>query len=420
VGLGDDITLDFTLRLFIFSSVETRIIKCEVLIFGGGIAGLWLLNRLLAQGRSAYLFENKTVGGEQTIASQGVIHGGLKYALNGVLNDASEAIAEMPRRWAESFSGEGELDLRAVRVLSDHQVLWSSGGIASQITSFFASKTLSSRASQLDRKQFPQILQNARYQGSVFQLNECVVEPASLLRALSTLAAGHLFSSGAGVETRLVMGDGGVQAFEVEHEGVRYRFEADDFVLAAGQGNEGLMKQLSGLASLSTQRRPLHQVCVKHERLTPFYAVALGASTKPPVVITTHYDKAGVPVWYLGGDLAETGVDRDEAEQTARAQKLLRELLPWLDLNGMEWRTHRVNRAEPAYAGGRRPPGSFCRKMGNVIVAWPSKLALAPALADDVTKLLRPQGSSRQKNECSVKLALPVPALAEALWDRLY
>jgi glycerol-3-phosphate dehydrogenase len=399
--------------------VETRTIQTDVVIFGGGIAGLWLLNRLLKEGRSAYLFENKTLGGEQTIASQGVIHGGLKYALNGVLNDASEAIADMPRRWNESFTGRGELDLRSVQQLSDHQVLWSSGGIASQVTSFFASKTLSSRARQVSRPDYPEVLQDLRYRGSVFQLNEQVVEPSSLVQVMSQRGEGRIFSSGGGTSSRLISRTGRLEALELTEKEICYRFEAQDYVFTAGQGNEELLGQLSGMKVPAMQRRPLHQVCVKRPGLPPFYAVALGVSTKPPLVITTHYDRAGVPVWYLGGDLAETGVAFSEEEQIQRAQKLLRQLLPWLDFGDAQWRTHRVNRAEPAYPGGHRPPGVYCSKSGNAIICWPSKLALSPALSDDVWKLLGKQRLSLESDPIQTA-GLTVPPVAEALWDRLF
>ena len=71
----------------------------DVAILGGGIAGLWLLARLQAAGYSALLLENQALGAGQTLASQGIIHGGLKYALDLKLNTASDALADMPARW---------------------------------------------------------------------------------------------------------------------------------------------------------------------------------------------------------------------------------------------------------------------------------------------------------------------------------
>jgi len=41
-------------------STERKIISVDIAIFGGGIAGLWLLNRLRQQGVSAILLETNT------------------------------------------------------------------------------------------------------------------------------------------------------------------------------------------------------------------------------------------------------------------------------------------------------------------------------------------------------------------------
>ena len=112
----------------------------DVLIVGGGIAGLWLNARLRRLGYSTLLVERDSLGGGQSVKSQGIIHGGAKYALHGALSGASEAIADMPRRWREALAGSGELDLRGVRILSQSHYLWSPGTLAGNLTSFFASK----------------------------------------------------------------------------------------------------------------------------------------------------------------------------------------------------------------------------------------------------------------------------------------
>ena len=49
----------------------------------------------------------------QTLASQGIIHGGLS-ALQGALSSAAQAIADMPSRW-RPVSMVVELDLRGCR-----------------------------------------------------------------------------------------------------------------------------------------------------------------------------------------------------------------------------------------------------------------------------------------------------------------
>src|SRR5690606_17055328 len=80
-------------------------LRVDVAILGGGIAGLWLLPRLRQAGYSALLLERHALGAGQTVASQGIIHGGLKYALDLKLGSASDALAEMPRRWRACLAG---------------------------------------------------------------------------------------------------------------------------------------------------------------------------------------------------------------------------------------------------------------------------------------------------------------------------
>jgi len=114
-------------------------LSTDILIVGGGIAGLWLNARLRGLGYSTLLVENASLGGGQSLKSQGIIHGGAKYALHGALTGASEAIADMPRRWRDALAGQGELDLSGVRLLSEAHYLWSPGSLAGNLTSFFAS-----------------------------------------------------------------------------------------------------------------------------------------------------------------------------------------------------------------------------------------------------------------------------------------
>src|SRR5258708_4979084 len=108
-------------------------VEADIVIFGGGIAGLWLLNRLRELGFCAILLESNTLGGGQTHKAQGIIHGGLKYALQGTVTGATQAIADMPSVWRQCLRGEGVIDLREVPVLSTEQYLWSTGSLTSKL-----------------------------------------------------------------------------------------------------------------------------------------------------------------------------------------------------------------------------------------------------------------------------------------------
>src|SRR5262245_24309151 len=96
----------------------------DVLVFGGGSAGLWTLDLLSRQGVSAILLEAGELGQGQTVASQGIIHGGLKYTLQGLLTASAASISEMPGLWRDCLEGRREPHLTATRVRSPHCHLW--------------------------------------------------------------------------------------------------------------------------------------------------------------------------------------------------------------------------------------------------------------------------------------------------------
>ena len=100
-------------------------IKTDITIIGGGITGLWLLSLLRSQGYEALLFEKSKLGSGQTLASQGMIHGGLKYNLDGVTGEASETIASMPGIWRQCLAGDGVVDLSNVACLAWQYYLFS-------------------------------------------------------------------------------------------------------------------------------------------------------------------------------------------------------------------------------------------------------------------------------------------------------
>jgi Glycerol-3-phosphate dehydrogenase len=50
------------------------------IIVGGGVSGLWLAAELKARGIHCCVLDRGPLGQGQTLASQGMIHGGTKYA----------------------------------------------------------------------------------------------------------------------------------------------------------------------------------------------------------------------------------------------------------------------------------------------------------------------------------------------------
>ena len=105
----------------------------DVVIFGGGAAGLWLLDELTRRGNSAVLLEANALGTGQTVAAQGIIHGGLKYTLQGLLTKSAASIREMPSIWRDCLEGRREPDLSGVRRRSDECFLWRTDSLSSRL-----------------------------------------------------------------------------------------------------------------------------------------------------------------------------------------------------------------------------------------------------------------------------------------------
>lgn len=383
-------------------------ITTDVVIVGGGVAGLWLSARLRREGFATILVETGTLGGGQSVKSQGIIHGGAKYALHGALTGASEAIADMPRRWRESLAGTGELDLSGVRLLSDAHYLWSPGTLAGNLTSFFASKAVRGRVDAVKGKDLPPALQDPRFKGKVYRLSELVLDVPTLIERLAELSAGGLLAA----KTITPLMEAGSLVGLVADG---FEIRAQRIVLSAGQGNAQLLSSL-GLEQPAQQLRPLHMVMAKGPALKPLYAHCLGGGPKPRVTITSHPARDGQWVWYLGGDLAESdGVARSPEAQIEAAKKEVAQLLPWIDQSQTHWATLRIDRAEPAQSNLVRPDNAFLADQERLLVGWPTKLALAPDFSDRVLAAMERDGIRPGVHDTLP--SLPQPEIARPAWE---
>jgi hypothetical protein len=134
---------------------------------------------------------------------------------------------------------------------------------------------------------------------------------------------------------------------------------------------------------------------------------------KPRVTITTH-DLNGENVWYLGGNIAEKAVGMSETEALRWAHSEMTALFPWFDWNTVRWAIHDVDRAEPA-ASKLLPSGPTLTTVGNAALAWPTKLALAPALTQKALRWLEQQGVTPSGNV--TELPLPIAEPARYPWE---
>lgn len=392
----------------------------DIAILGGGIGGLWLLNRLCARGYNAVLFESAALGGGQSVNSQGMIHGGIKYALGGALTGSSEAIADMPEHWRRCLRNEGDVDLRGINVLSEHFYLWSTENLASRLTSFFASKMTRGRVETVRPAERHPIFQNPAFRGNLYKLVDMVLDVPSLIGKLTDNTRGRVFAVDNDSIAFEKNASGETTAMLATNNGEALRVSAQRFVFSAGEGNEELLKKL-GSEKPEMQRRPLQQALVKHDYPHPLYAHCTGANPSPRLTISSHPLADGKWVWYLGGDLATENIDASEGELIDKAKRELDELFPWVNFGRTEWATVRIDRAEPKQKGLLKPDKAFAAQASgcrNVIVAWPTKLTLAPNMADEVEQLLDIQPrNSALPIECS---RLKTPPLAKPCWELLF
>ena len=383
-------------------TIKHNTITCDVAVIGGGIAGLWLLNRLISGGYNAILFEQTALGSDQTVASQGMIHGGVKYTLSGTLTGASEAIADMPAHWLACMRGKGDVDLQGATTLSDHFYMWSSNSTLSKLTTFLASKATRGRINKVSKNERPAIFQHKNFKGSLYKLIDMVLDVPSVIRTLADNCQGRIFKidwnktqwhHNSLKDSTNNKGKNHTVALDFLYDEQDYRLEASQFVLTAGQGNEAILQEL-GVTLPKMQRRPLQQVMVKHRYPHAFYGHCLGTEMTPRLTISSHPCEDGCQVWYLGGTLAEKGADMAPDEVIANAKKELKELMPWVDLSDAQWATLPVDRAEPKQLNFARPDKAYAsttKEYSNIIVAWPTKLTLCPNLADEVISLLGQQ-----------------------------
>jgi glycine/D-amino acid oxidase-like deaminating enzyme len=344
----------------------------DIIVCGGGIAGLWLANTLMRAGYDVILIEKDRLGAGQTLASQGMIHGGQKYVLTGSLSSHAQAISSMPERWQACLDGRGEIDLKPVDILSATQVMWPAGSVLSSAAVFAAATLVNAKTTQLEREHWPAALKQGA--GPVYSLPEKVLDVRSLVQALARNLAGRVLRGDiAGVEP-----DGSIRVSG--HE-----LRAQRVIFTAAAGNELALKLLQGQES-RTQRRPLRQIMVRPLPEALFGHGIVGRP-HPRLTVTSHRCEGGY-VWYLGGGVAEKGASMDEGTALRFAMEELQAIFPGLDWRAKEWATWHGDRVEPLDAAGELPAGPAVQECGRVLLAWPVKLTFAPALADRVHELL--------------------------------
>lgn len=355
---------------------------CDIAIIGGGIAGLWALHRLRSEGFGAILIEPDSLGGAQTLASQGILHGGQKYNLGGKSDSITERLRDQPGRWLRCIAGLENPDLSGVKILSDHQVMWAGGGFTAAAAAALGVKTLEGQVDKVHEER-PPIFSETHYRGTVYRLHETILDIKSVISSLACEGSYH-----ASITDFKTNADGLESVILQNGSGEEIQLFAKGYLFTAGSGNETAAARL-GFPMPATQRRPLKQIMLRGLPWT-LYGHCIQASPKPRATITTH--PGGY--WYLGGDIAEKSVGKTDADAIRFAADELTAIFPGIDWRRFEFATWDIDRAEPHTATGKLPPEPILRTAGNAALAWPTKLVLAPALADRALTFAQETGAA--------------------------
>ncbi len=362
------------------------VFKVDVVLFGGGIAGLWLLNRLKNEGYSVVLLENEKIGGVQTIHSQGVIHSGFKYQNHP---EIVAKLKEMRREWTDALKGRGKVNLSKTKIAAQHQHYWTQNAA---VNADFYDNLVGDDFRKLSKNDFPTLLKHAHYTGQVFEADEIILDMPSLIRNLYGNYANFVFEISQ--KTDFCFDEkGALKSLSLENGD---KIEAQFFIFTAGAGNEALVnhlkiKQLCFKPLQKMQKRPLHQVLIHKQDLPDFNGVCVSPEHNAftPVIITTHYVENKQKVWHLGGDIATKGVERSEKEQILFAKTEMNRLLPNINWSNAHWATYRVDRAEPLQSAAILPTDVCVDVCMNVIQVFPVKFALMPDAARKVLDVFK-------------------------------
>ena len=401
--------------------------NADVVVVGGGIAGLWVLNQTRQLGYKAILVEKNTLGSGQTLACQGMIHGGQKYGGDPLVR---KAIADMPACWDACMKGEGKVDLRGARSLSANQYMWVDGWFPN-FKAHFAAKRIQEHTDMLRRQEdWPLILRENKRVKAVLRLHEKVLDVRAVLEALKAPYAEYIYKADV---SQLKLKGKAVAAVDLSAGDTSVSLAAAKYVFCSGAGNQEIARML-GMGESVTQRRPLKQILIRNVN-TALYGHCVGfnsrrfwrvyrglriqdawreALTTTRVTITAHPKNNGSYVWYLGGEVAECRSNQTDREALIVASKEMRKIFPQISWSDCDWAVYPIDRAEPYDEYGRLPSQETLKIQGNAALAWPVKMTFAPALAERVIQWLK---KDLQPGAVDVVLPLPKAVVGAYPWE---
>ncbi len=368
----------------------------DIIIYGAGIAGLWVFNRLKRMGYDVLLLENKAIGCGQTIASQGIIHSGLKYAFAGQINALAKSISAMPDLWRDALNGHGPVDLSHANMSASSQYLMIPSGFMGGLVKLVTKKALGGNVRDIPRNEWPEEILKTGFKGSVIYMDEPVLDIPSVLHALA-------------------------QPYQdCIRQNPDTPIKAKRIIYTSAAGNLSFAKINAHDDGLKTQARPLLMGMIKNAPF-PLYAHMVGKSDKPVATVTTHTMQDGSLIWYMGGQVAERAKEAPPQEVYDAMKDALAKYLPDIDTSGFEYATLPIDRIEgKSDTQGWMPDTPTIHTAGDTLYCWPTKLTFAPMLSDMVVDWLDIEPSNTQTDFSALKpVSITTTPWDDATWVKL-
>ncbi len=377
----------------------------DVVIFGAGIAGLWTFHRLKRLGYDVLLLEKEFIGGGQTIASQGIIHSGLKFTLVGKVNKLAKSISKMPQRWRASLEGNGDVDIQSAVVNAQSQNLLIPAGFMGGIKALITQKTLGETAHEIPIDQWPEDIKKSGFRGSIIFMDELVLNIPTVIRALAEPYRNSI--------KKLTLQQAACPMEFLEENDIKTQY----VVLTSAASNHEIAKHYGHAKGLETQKRPLMQAMLKPAPF-PLFAHFVGKTDKPVASVTTHETENGTLVWYLGGGVAERKKEDDPKNLYKDMIESLKKYLPACDFSKIEWAELTIDRIEGESKTDHWMPNTpTIHRVDNVLYCWPTKLTFAPLLSDMILNEIEKRNITPSQKETDFSF-LPSVDYATAPWDK--
>lgn len=378
--------------------------RLDAVIFGGSVAGLWLLDRLSREGHHVVLLESAAIGAGQPIGEQPILGSGTIVQPSLGSRQITKSHRGLRGVWRDALLGRITPNLTRTRLRADCCFLWQHGSLSSRECQVPHGKELMD-AIPMAGDERPIALANVA--GPVGRLSDQIICPASLFNDLLNQYRDRIlkFDVDRGLQFHLVS-PGEVEAILLtsSSNNVKLELRPRQVVFTAGHGNTQL-RQMAGLNAEVLSSRQIHIVLARG-RLTELNSFCFDGD-ELMATVTTDIDYCGRTVWQISGLLTEMSNLADSIALTHQVRSRLTHILPGVDLRSVEWSIYPLEQTE-----GLKDDATLSERIqvfcaGNVTTGCPTRMLLEPLLAEEIAG-----------RTCSPYINIPFDPTPLASWPR--